>query len=80
MELKSSAEDKIISNRVWWVPHCTIASRLNEENMTRAFDYCSKKLKRIDTRIELLELLEFQEFNEEGTCISAPAIFTKTLV
>lgn len=62
-----------------WVPHCTIASRLNDENMLKAFDYCSKELKMIKGKITEIALLEFQEFNEAGVCINAPIIYSKNL-
>lgn len=62
-----------------WVPHCTIASRLNDENMLKAFDYCSKELKMIKGKITEIALLEFQEFNEAGVCINAPIIYSKKL-
>ncbi|MBL4938297.1 2'-5' RNA ligase family protein [Clostridium sp. YIM B02515] len=62
-----------------WVPHCTIASRLNDENMLKAFDYCSKELKMIKGKITEIALLEFKEFNEAGVCINAPIIYSKKL-
>ncbi len=57
-----------------WVPHCTIASRLEGESLTQAFSYCSEKLsptKAIITGIALLKLRY-----REGRCVDAPAIWT----
>ncbi|ERI89664.1 hypothetical protein HMPREF1982_04529 [Clostridiales bacterium oral taxon 876 str. F0540] len=62
-----------------WVPHCTIASRLNNKNMLRAFEYCTKELSVIKGSITEIALLEFQEFNEDGICINAPIVYTRKL-
>lgn len=41
-----------------WSPHCTIASRLDENKMIQAFRYCKSNIIKIDATISEIALIE----------------------
>lgn len=61
-----------------WIPHCTIASRLNEETMLEAFKYCKKNIDKLYCQISEVALIEI-ELNEKGIAIEDTIIFSKEL-
>lgn len=60
-----------------WVPHCTIASRLNDEDMIKAFRYCSDNLKIMRGEITEIALLEL-EYNDVGISVGASVVCSKS--
>lgn len=56
-----------------WIPHCTIASRLSEENMIRAFRYCKSTIKKVIGKLEEIAFIEI-ELNDEGIAIKDKVI------
>lgn len=61
-----------------WSPHCTVASRLNEENMLQAFRYCKNNIKKMNATLNKVALIQI-EINEEGIAIEDTVIFSKEL-
>jgi 2'-5' RNA ligase len=61
-----------------WGPHCTIASRLSDDNMILAFKYCKNNLNKTNGKLNEIALLEV-EFNDEGIAIEDKIIFSKIL-
>lgn len=61
-----------------WSPHCTIASRLNEDEMIEAFRYCKNKINRIPCKINQIALIELN-LNDCGVAIEDKIIFSKEL-
>lgn len=62
-----------------WSPHCTIASRLNEENMLQAFGYCRNKINKLYAKLNEVALIEVK-LNEDGIAVEDRVIFSKVLV
>jgi RimJ/RimL family protein N-acetyltransferase/2'-5' RNA ligase len=62
-----------------WSPHCTIASRLNEENMLQAFGYCRNKISKFYAKLNEVALIEVK-LNEDGIVVEDRVIFSKVLV
>ncbi len=62
-----------------WTPHCTIESRLNEENMIQAFSHCKSNLPKISGKISEVALIEV-EMNDDGIAIEDRVIFSKKLI
>ncbi|TLS36425.1 2'-5' RNA ligase family protein [Pseudalkalibacillus caeni] len=60
-----------------WIPHCTIASRLNQQQLKEAFSYCSNNLSATTAQISEIALLELVYKN--GRCVSAPAVCSVVL-
>ena len=58
-----------------WTPHCTIASRLSEDNMVEAFRYCKGNLNKIPGKLNEIALIEI-EINLEGIAIEDRVIFS----
>ena len=61
-----------------WTPHCTIASRLNEDNMIQAFKYCKNNLNKIYGKLNEIALIEV-ELNDDGISIEDTIVFSKEL-
>lgn len=61
-----------------WTPHCTIASRLSDDNMIQAFMYCKSNLNKIYGKINEIALIEV-ELNDKGIAIEDRIIFSKKL-
>lgn len=61
-----------------WVPHCTIASRLNEDNMVDAFKFCKSYLNKTLSQLSEIALIEIK-LNEKGVAIDDTIIFSKNL-
>lgn len=61
-----------------WGPHCTIASRLSDDNMILAFKYCKNNLTKTSGKLNEIALLEV-EFNDEGISIEDRIVFSKIL-
>ena len=61
-----------------WGPHCTIASRLSEDNMMQAFRHCKNNLNKIYGKLNEIALLEV-ELNDIGIAIKDTVIFSKEL-
>jgi 2'-5' RNA ligase len=62
-----------------WSPHCTIASRLSEENMLQAFTYCRNKINKFNAKLNEVALIEVK-LNEDGIAVDDRVIFSKVLV
>ena len=54
-----------------WIPHCTIANRLSQESLSKAFDYCSKRNSTISGYIKEIALIDVSIKNK------APIIYSK---
>ena len=61
-----------------WIPHCTIASRLDENKMIQAFSYCKSNLDKINCRLDEIALIEIH-FNDKGVAIEETVIYSKEL-
>jgi len=61
-----------------WTPHCTIASRLSEDNMIKAFKYCKSNLNKIDCKLNEVALIEIK-LNKDGIAMEDTIIFSKEL-
>ncbi|WIV21220.1 2'-5' RNA ligase family protein [Paenibacillus polygoni] len=70
-----NAESPYLPNN--WVPHCTIANRLNDEKLKEAMIYCTKRIKNITAMI--VEVSVTSAIYENNKCIKSPSIHTKTL-
>ncbi|WP_045520794.1 2'-5' RNA ligase family protein [Neobacillus niacini] len=56
-----------------WIPHCTIANRLSLEELSEAFNYCSKRNKTLFAQIKELALIDVSDKS------TAPINFSKEL-
>ncbi len=61
-----------------WTPHCTIASRLSEDNMVQAFKYCKSNLNEIYGNLNKIALIEIK-LNDQGVAVEDTVIFSKEL-
>jgi 2'-5' RNA ligase len=61
-----------------WSPHCTIASRLDEDKMVQAFSYCKKNIDQIHGTLSGIALIELK-LNNDGVVIEDTVIFSKEL-
>ena len=61
-----------------WSPHCTIASRLDEDKIVQAFSYCKKNIDRIHGTLCEIALVELK-LNNDGVAIEDTVIFSKEL-
>lgn len=61
-----------------WVPHCTIASRLDETKMLEVFRFCQSALNKISCQINEVAVIQIK-LNERGVAIEDTPIFSKTL-
>jgi 2'-5' RNA ligase len=61
-----------------WNPHCTIASRLSDDNMIQAFRYCKNNLNNIYGKLNEIALVQV-EFNDDGIAKQSIDIFSKEL-
>jgi 2'-5' RNA ligase len=62
-----------------WSPHCTIASRLSEDNMMKAFRYCKNNSNKIYGKLNEIALLEV-ELDDDGIAIEDTVVFSKELM
>ncbi|GFZ75865.1 hypothetical protein GCM10008018_21420 [Paenibacillus marchantiophytorum] len=72
---QASAEIQYLPNN--WIPHCTIANRLNEAKLKEAIVYCTKRIEPLTTAI--VEISVIKAIYENNKCIKAPSIHTKVL-
>lgn len=61
-----------------WSPHCTIASRLSEENMVQAFRHCKSKINKISCKLSEIALIEIK-LNDDGEAEENTIIYSKEL-
>ena len=61
-----------------WNPHCTIASRLNEDKMVQAFRYCTSNIEKICCNLGEIALIEVK-LNDDGVAIEDTVVFSKEL-
>lgn len=61
-----------------WSPHCTIASRLNDEEILKAFKYCKSNINKINCKLSEIALIEIK-FNEKGVSTEDRILFSKEL-
>lgn len=61
-----------------WSPHCTIASRLDEDKMIQAFRYCKSNIGKINCKLNEIALIEIK-LNDNGIAIEDIVIFSKEL-
>jgi 2'-5' RNA ligase len=61
-----------------WIPHCTIASRLSEENMVLAFRYCKSSISDVCCKLSEIALIEVK-LSDKGIAIEDRVIFSKEL-
>ncbi|WP_164545709.1 2'-5' RNA ligase family protein [Paenibacillus albus] len=59
-----------------WVPHCTIANRLNEDKLKEAMVYCTKRIERLTAAI--VEIAVIKVIYDDNT-VKSPSIYTKAL-
>ncbi|MFS0868750.1 2'-5' RNA ligase family protein [Paenibacillus xylanilyticus] len=72
---RMNAESQYLPNN--WIPHCTIANRLNDENLKEAMSYCTKRIERISATI--VEVSVIKAIYENNKCIKSPSIHMKAL-
>ncbi|OXL85892.1 hypothetical protein BCV73_24550 [Paenibacillus sp. SSG-1] len=72
---RASAETQYLPNN--WIPHCTLANRLNEEKLKEATVYCTKRIEPLTTSI--VEISVIKAIYENNKCIKSPLIHTKVL-
>ncbi|MGM0845200.1 MAG: 2'-5' RNA ligase family protein [Bacillota bacterium] len=60
-----------------WIPHCTLANNLPEEELAAVFQYCLKRNDSIRGRITAIGLIELAE--DQGKQMEAPIIHTVQL-
>ncbi|MGF9697882.1 2'-5' RNA ligase family protein [Paenibacillus sp. MABNR03] len=60
-----------------WIPHCTLANRLNDEKLKEAMSFCTKRIERISATI--VEVSVIKATYENNKCIKSPSIHTKAL-
>lgn len=61
-----------------WNPHCTIASRLSDNNMIQAFTFCKNNLNKIRGKLNEIALIEV-ELNDDNIAIKDTIIFSLEL-
>lgn len=61
-----------------WSPHCTIASRLDEDKMVQAFRYCKNNIDKIYSKLSEIALIELK-LNNDGVAIENTIVFSKEL-
>lgn len=61
-----------------WVPHCTIASRLDGAKMLEVFRFCQSALNKISCQINEVAVIQIK-LNERGIAIDDTPIFSKIL-
>ena len=61
-----------------WTPHCTMASRLSENNMIKAFAYCKSNPNKIYAKLSEIALIEV-ELNDKGIAVADRVVFSKEL-
>ena len=61
-----------------WSPHCTIASRLSDDNMIQAFRYYKNNSNKIYGKLSEISLIEI-ELNDDGIAIKNTVVFAKAL-
>lgn len=61
-----------------WIPHCTIASRLDEDKMIQAFRYCKSNIGKTNCMLDEIALIEIK-LNDTGVAIDDNIIFSKKL-
>ncbi|MFD2613167.1 2'-5' RNA ligase family protein [Paenibacillus gansuensis] len=65
------------NNQDNWTPHCTLATRLNKENLIFALEHCLHRFQPL--RGEIIEIgIAKLEFNN-GVCVSSKTIYSKVL-
>ncbi|RIW37265.1 2'-5' RNA ligase family protein [Bacillus salacetis] len=71
-------EDTPAANDVYvpgeWIPHCTLANKLTEEELAVAFQYCLKKNDLIKGVIKEIALIQLAEVDEGQ--IEAPVVYS----
>ncbi|EDL66273.1 2'-5' RNA ligase family protein [Bacillus sp. SG-1] len=60
-----------------WIPHCTLANKLPEEDLAKVFRYCLKRNDSIKGRITEIALIEMAD--NQGDQLEAPIIFSVPL-
>lgn len=61
-----------------WIPHCTIASRLDETKMLEVFRFCQSALNKISCQIDEVAVIQIK-LNEKGIAIKEKQIYSKIL-
>jgi 2'-5' RNA ligase len=61
-----------------WSPHCTIASRLSEEEMIQGFGYCKTNLDKVCGKLSEVALIEIQ-INDMGIAVGDRVMLSKEL-
>jgi hypothetical protein len=56
-----------------WIPHCTIANRLKEENLKEALVYCTNRIEIMN--VHIVEISIIKAIYENYICISSPTIY-----
>jgi hypothetical protein len=74
-EFNDFAADYYLPNK--WNPHCTLAIRLEQQDLIKTFDYCVTKFKPMDARINRIGVVKIEFLNEEW---SSKTIFSKSLL
>jgi len=61
-----------------WIPHCTIANRLEKDKLAEALLYCTEKLKPFEGHISQVVLIKLKYHGEE--CVGVEEIYSKKLI
>ncbi|WP_409250881.1 2'-5' RNA ligase family protein [Bacillus sp. SCS-153A] len=60
-----------------WIPHCTLANKLSEEELAKAFQFCLKRNDSINGKITEIALIEMEDSQDDQ--LEAPIIFSVPL-
>ncbi|WP_175987773.1 2'-5' RNA ligase family protein [Bacillus sp. Marseille-Q1617] len=60
-----------------WIPHCTLANKLEADQLSKAFHYCVDRIGLTKGRIEEVGLIELAK--QDGDTMHAPLIYSKKL-
>ncbi|QTC41801.1 2'-5' RNA ligase family protein [Bacillus sp. V3] len=60
-----------------WIPHCTLANKLEADGLSKAFHYCVDRVGLTEGKIEEIGLIELVK--QDGDAMEAPLIYSKKL-
>ncbi|RLQ94277.1 2'-5' RNA ligase family protein [Falsibacillus albus] len=62
-----------------WIPHCTLANKLEPDILSKAFQYCLEHSEKIAGEIVEIGLIEMSVGESKGS-LDAPLVFSKKLI
>jgi hypothetical protein len=61
-----------------WDPHCTLATRLNKDELIKSLDYCLYRFNPMKGRIIEIGVVELEFANDK--CVSSRTLFSNLLI